>query len=37
MLSIFYVCRLGCLHFKQRHQERERGFRSLIFIHAIRM
>jgi len=35
MLTIKFVYCLGCLHFKQRHQERECGFRSLIFIHAI--
>ena len=28
---------VGCLHFEQGHQERERRFRSLVFIDAIGM
>src|ERR1017187_1239595 len=35
--ELFSICCLGCLQFEQRHQERERRLRSLVFVHPVRM
>jgi hypothetical protein len=37
LMQFVYACYFGRLHLEQRHEERERGFSSLIFVHAVRM
>ena len=31
------ACHFGRLHFEQGHEERKRGFSSLVFVYTIRM
>ena len=37
LLHFIFVGHFRTLHFEERHQERKRGFRSLVFIYAIGM